>query len=187
MEIILHGLVFYVKISVQDKDDQTKFHALPYELTHPLVKLATLHLKEYMNARSQSYLLEEQDPDSKKAKDAKKLVKQMSKAERFAVLNRRTAWIATQEWMAKNITVKDGKPFLKNASSKIKLWIVTVRVEINRDIAKLWLQPAQGKPFREVRCVSLEDDTVKCEFAQLVHGYGHVLDDDDTFQHCQKI
>ena len=174
--------------AMQDKTDPSKYHALPYEFTHPLVKLSTLHLKEYMVARKELKELEDEDPHCKKpkTKEAKKNLKKMTKAERFAVLNRRTGWIATSEWMSRHITVKDGKPVLKNASSKIKLWVLTVRIDITGDLTKLYLQPSAGKPFREVRCMSLEDGEIKAEFAQLVHGYGHILEDEDTIQHLKN-
>ena len=170
---------------MKDKDDAGKFHALPYEITHPLVKLATLHLTEYMKARKEFKDLEGEDPQCKgvKTKEAKKLMKNMSKADRFAILNRRTGWAATPEWLSKHIMVKDGKPVLKNSSSKIHLWVLTVRIEINGDIAKLMMSPSSGKPFREVRCMSLEDGHVKSEFAQLVKGYAHVLEDEDALKH----
>lgn len=163
---------------MQDDTDPGVFHCLPYELAHPVVKLATMHFKSYLEARREYRALADEDPKAKqkKTKTAKQAVDALKHVERFAILNRRTGTLATPEWVGRYFHIsKEGKPTLKKDTGKIKPWIVTIRIEIEGDAANLWMQPAEAKGFRAVRCFSLSDGQLQASFSKLIAGYMHIL------------
>lgn len=171
---------------LQDEDEPGKFHALPYQLTHPVVKLVTQHFMEYLKARAEYNELLEADLMSKKPKTkaAQKKVEELQHAKRFAVLNRRTGWLATSDWLSKHMTVdkSTGLPTLKKQggkNAKIKPWILTVQFKIKEEYCELLMQPSAGRKFRTVRCMSLLDGALKTSCAQLAAGYAHVLEEGD--------
>ncbi|CAK9092325.1 Uncharacterized protein (Fragment) [Durusdinium trenchii] len=156
------------------------YHPLPYELAHAVVRTVALHGTAFLDAQQEYESCKEADPKEKlaKTKKAKEQLMGLHSADRFSVLNRRTGWVATSEWMTKHMVIVDGKPQPKVNSNtpKSKAWILAVRITIVGGNVELKLQPSEGKSFRRVRCLSLENGLEKAKLHSLAEGYAHVLD-----------
>lgn len=169
-----------ISVVWKDEHESGKFHALPYELAHPVVKAFCTHISAFREAKNNQKELEENEPGTSKAKKAKTAVDDLLDVKRYIILNRRTGWPATAEWLARHIvTGPDGKPKMKNSNSKASPWILSVRIKLTGGDAEIWMQPAEGKSFRSVRCLSLSDGLLKTEFSQLLDGYDHILQEDE--------
>ena len=139
-----------------------------------------MHGKCFMDAKAELEAQKECDPGMKKAKTikARDNFKALHLVDRYSVMNRRTAWVASTEWLNKNVKLSaDGRPIPKN--EKGKLWILTVRIQVVKGHVQLHLQPADGKAFRPLRCYSLTDGHPKTKLSSLVAGYEHVLQDQE--------
>ncbi|CAK9086713.1 unnamed protein product [Durusdinium trenchii] len=160
--------------------DPCVYHPLPYELAHAVVRTVALHGTAFLDAQQEYESCKEADPKEKlaKTKKAKEQLMGLHSADRFSVLNRRTGWVATSEWMTKHMVIVDGKPQPKVNSNtpKSKAWILAVRITIVGGNVELKLQPSEGKSFRRVRCLSLENGLEKAKLHSLAEGYAHVLD-----------
>lgn len=165
-----------ISVAWKDEHESGTFHALPYELAHPVVKALCAHISAFREAKNDQKAWEEKEPGTSKAKKAKKAVDDLLDVKRYIILNRRTGWPATSEWMSRHIAVgPSGKPELKNGKSKANPWILSVRIKLTGVHAEIWMQPSESKAFRSVRCLSLSDGQLKTEFAQLMDGYDHIL------------
>ena len=145
-----------------------------------MVRTVALHGTAFLDAQQEYESCKEADPKEKlaKTKKAKEQLMGLHSADRFSVLNRRTGWVATSEWMTKHMVIVDGKPQPKVNSNtpKSKAWILAVRITIVGGNVELKLQPSEGKSFRRVRCLSLENGLEKAKLHSLAEGYAHVLD-----------
>ena len=161
---------------------------------HAAVRAITLHAKEYRDV-SKAYMdLLNDDPEGKNSKTstAKEQMQSLQEGLRYSVLNRRTAWVATKEWMVRYMKFEgDGRPVPKN--TKASVWVMAVRIKIVGANLELALQPCEGKGFSRLRCVSLTDGEEHSKMTSLLSGYQHVLEenqcdgDDVTEDHvlCQ--
>ena len=172
-----------ISVDWQDEYESGKFHALPYELAHPVVKAVCTHIQAYRDAKKTEKDLEETEPGSSKAIKAKKATEELVDVKRYIILNRRTGWPATADWLSRHIVIEpNGKPKMKKHESKAKPWILTVRIKLKNPDAEISMQPAEGKTFRAVRCMSLTDGHLKTTFAQLIAGYGHILEEESLLR-----
>ena len=157
---------------------------------HAAVRAITLHAKDYRDlTRTYADLLNE-DPEGKNSKtlESKEKLQSLQDGVRYSVLNRRTAWVATKDWMARFMKYDaSGKPTPKNP--KASVWVMAVRIKIIGANLELSLQPCQDKGFSRLRCVSLKDGEEHSKLTSLLSGYEHVLqdnldaDDDVTEDH----
>ena len=171
----------------QDSNEAGKWHALPYELAHAVVRIVAMHGKAFSDAKAEYESLKESDPAEAKPKTvkAKESFEGLRKVDRYTVMNRRTGWVATADWMARSIAVgPGGVPKLKKEGSKASPWILTVRLHILNQMLSIWLRPAAGKPFRSIRCIGLRDGNLKAKFTTLVAGYEHMLENVTCCQSC---
>ena len=162
----------------QDDVIADQFHALPYQLAHAVVRLVTLHGKIFAETKAEYERQKDSDVNELKAKTTKLRTEYESLFDvvRFSVLNRRTGCVATSDWMSRYIKVgADGSPQLKNVSSKAAAWVISLKIKIEGNGVKLWLQPSVGKSFRRVRCFSLLDGVSNEKLSSLVAGYEHIL------------
>ena len=166
------------------------FHALPYEITHALVQTVTMHAQEYHNVKKELQTTKEADPNLQKTK-SKKIKERwdgLQCCERHTVLNKRTGWIASKEWLQTHITVgSNGMPCLRNPSSKATPWVLTVKIDMKGSDAEIYLRPSVEKPFRRVICRDLSTGGVKAKLASIEAGYSHLLsnaEEDEEEDRC---
>ena len=137
-----------------------------------------MHGKAFLEKRQLLTELKAHDPEVNLPKTIKvqKEFKELQSADRFAVLNRRTGWVATSEWLQKHITIEGGVPKAKDGS-KCRPWILTVRIKVSGADLDIHLRLATGKTFRHVRCFGLQEGEAKTKLSALVAGYSHVLEE----------
>ena len=160
--------------------DSAVFQSLPYEVAHAIVRTLCLHTQIYHKAKEDYESLRDKDPNEKKTKTtkAREHYETMCSCERFAVMNRRTGFVATSEWLNKHITVSsNGKPELKKSDGKVKPWILTlkIRIDSHHDV-QLQLRTQEGKPFRVVKCFDLRQGMETTNLSKLTVGYAHLFD-----------
>lgn len=163
------------------------FHALPYEIAHAVVRTLCQHSHSWNLAKQELDRLKETDPEVAKSKTqkAKKAFDKLQACDRFIVMNRRTGFVATKEWLARNVTLdENGKPSAKNSSSKAKPWVLTLRVAMQgASLKKLLLKACDSKDFKEVKCFDLPNGTWKSHLPTITAGYEHLFGadgDEDT-------
>lgn len=151
-----------------------------------MVKTLCMHTNTYLKAKEDYQKAKDTDATEKKAK-TKKLRDEFSKlrkCDRFAVMNRRTGFVATSDWMSKHLVITpEGKPVPKKSNSKCNPWILTLRIAITdatsgSEIA-LELKTQDNKPFRRVKCFDVRDGLEKSGLAPITSGYEHLFQDDD--------
>ena len=163
------------------QDSSGTFQPLPYEVAHGIVRTVVLHASELRTAKEELAKLEAADPEftKPKTKAARDKVQNLMKADRFIVFNTRTGQVATTEWLNKFIVASpEGKPVLKNSNTKAKAWIFTLRFSLIGGDIDLQLRTKDTEDFRRVRCFGLQIGSVRMPYADLVDGYGHLLDED---------
>lgn len=166
--------------TLQDEDDLELYHSLPYEIARAVVRSLCLHTSCYLKAKDELRKQEEVDPEFKKAKSIKVRdeVKKLSNCDRFIVMNRRTAWVATPEWVTKHMTVgADGRPVPKKKDAKCNPWILTLRVAISSSQVELLLKANEKKKFRVVKCFDLDKGRYKATLTTITSGYEHLFDE----------
>ena len=167
---------------LQDEAIPGTFHSLPYQLANAVVRTVTLHAKSVHDAKDNLNKLLEADPmmENIKTKKAKELCDGLSAAERHAVLNRRTGYMATADWLQRHISVnEEGMPVPKKAGSTCKPWVLTIKILLaGGGKVKLSLRPKVGKPFRALRCLDIRAGISESRLSTLTSGYGHLFDDD---------
>ncbi|CAK9114494.1 Uncharacterized protein (Fragment) [Durusdinium trenchii] len=165
---------------VQDEDTPDEWHGLPYEIAHAIVRCVTMHGKAFLDAKRELHAQKQVDLSGKKPKTLKlkSAFEALHESKRYSVMNRRTGWVATSEWLNTHVKVaEDGKPHPKK--EKGKLWILTIHIKIVGPNIDVRFSPSDGKPFRAVRCLSLEGGAVNAKLTSIVSGYEHLLTDDD--------
>ena len=137
-----------------------------------------MHGKAYLEAKRELAAQKELDPKQKKSKTlkAKAALQDLREVTRYAVMNRRTGWVATSEWLNHHVKMEEGKPCPKG---KGKLWIVSVRIRVVGLCIDIAMSPADGKALRPIRCFSIQDGGTNAKLSSIVSGYSHLLTDDD--------
>lgn len=157
--------------------------ALPYEVTHAVVRTLVLHTKVYLDTKTELEDLLKTDPAIKKSqtKKLKEAMDGLASVERFAVMNRRTGWVATPEWLQKNMTVgPSGEPVYKGKKGNKSAWVLTLKIKITGKDVYFELKPRTGAEFRAVRCLKLGEGQSETKLASMIAGYDHLLEDDCT-------
>lgn len=157
-----------------------QFVALPYEIAHAVVRTLVMHSQKYHDAKNDLKEQMDADPTMKKSKTlkAKETWEGLQSVDRYAVMNKRTAWIATPEWLSKYMVVGDnGEPKLKNEKSKVSAWILTLRITASGSEVDLQLRPRMGAAFRTVRCLDLRSGYAITKLGTIMAGYDHLLDE----------
>lgn len=152
--------------------------ALPYEIVHAVIRTLVMHSQKYHEAKKDLKELTDADPGMKKAKTikAKETWEGLQSVDRYAVMNKRTAWIATPEWLSKYMVVgENGEPKMKNEKSKVSAWILTLRINVSGSEVDLQLRPRMGAAFRTVRCLDLRSGYAITKFSTIMAGYDHLL------------
>ena len=163
---------------MEDQTNEDLFHALPYELAHAVVRSLRMHAHAFREAKTELQKLVETDPGKKKAKTIKanKKFEGLQNYNRYIVMNRRTGFVATKDWLAKYMVITEsGKPVLKKEGSKASVWLLTLKIQMNGHNVKIELSPGEGKPFRQVRCFDLPNATYKTHLATITAGYEHAF------------
>lgn len=119
----------------------------------------------------------------KKTQKLRDTVSGLLSADRFLIFNRRTGDLATQEWVTKYVTsTPEERPVLKNDKSKVKMWVMTLRIELSdghdgAGSATLGLRPTDEGEFQAVRCWDLQEGRPKDGILRICRGYQHLLHD----------
>lgn len=166
----------------QDEESE-KWVALPYEVAHAVVRTLVLHTKVYIDTKNELEELLQTDPHMKQSqtKKLKQAMDSLASVERFAVMNRRTGWVATPEWLQRSMTVgPNGEPVSKGKNKKTA-WVLTLKIEIKGKDVSLELKPRNGSEFRAVRCLRLREGEVETTLGSMTVGYDHLLENAETF------
>jgi len=165
----------------QEKGASETFLALPYEIAHAIIRTFVRHSQAFGEALKEVRRAEIEDPSfskskSKKARDAFNSMRVM---DRHIVLNRRTAWVATPQWVSRHVvTDENGFPRAKNEHAKC--WVLTLRTSIPDDgEIDLKLRPFASEEFRTVRCLDLSTGIPSTNLDGLFQAYEYLLGSGD--------
>lgn len=165
---------------VHDQDDNSEWQALPYEIASAFVRTLSIHLHQMQMAKESYHRLRENDQSEVNANTvkAKATLEDLKNHSRFILMNPRTGRLATQDWVARNVTrLPDGTPTWKNKSTKKSSpWTMTFTFKATGGNAALSLKLALAAPSRRVRCWDLRSGGERCKIANLLVGYEHMLD-----------
>ena len=163
------------------QDEQKGWVALPYEIASAFVRTLCLHVHQLQATKETLAELEKEDPEAKKAatSKARTTYTELCDGKRFIVMNGRTCHLATQDWVAKNISKSsDGAPTWKNKShKKSPPWTMTMSFKMTGASAFLTLKLQTGAPDRVVRCWDLRGGQERSKLSMLLEGYEHMFDD----------
>ena len=169
---------------MQDQHNEGMFHSLPYEIAHAVVRTLCLHTHAFVAAKNDYAKLKGGDPNEKKKKTitAGETMTKLADCVRFCVVNRRTGFVATQDWLSKHITVgEDGKPRPKKDDSKCKPWILSLKIVIKQErkshTVALELKTCDAKPFRTVKCFDLRDGQAQNHLQAITNGYDYLFEE----------
>ena len=123
--------------------------------------------KLFLEAKKELAIQKEADPKGKKAKTLK------GKAQEIRC-HEGTGWIATSDWLNHHVKVENGKP-CPQSDKKGKLWVVTVHIRCLSSCMEGSLSPAEGKPFRPIRCFGLQSGETSGKITSIVSGDDHLL------------
>lgn len=168
---------------MQDANESDTWHALPFEVTHGIVRTFVKHAADLADAKSELSKLLADDPDMTKAKTAKQAEKVINykRVDKFIVMNKRTGQVATPDWCSRHLTAaEDGRPKMKNPKSTAKAWVLTLRIILEDQNMDLLLRTADQDAFRKVRCFELLSGVVNKQLDSFVEGYEHIFRDDDS-------
>ena len=171
-----------LEISSEDEKNPGTFLSLPYEVAHAVVRTLCLHTHSYLKAKDAYLALKNDDPGMKKLKTRKSLeeMQKLEKCNRFCVLNRRTGFVATADWLSKHIkTNASGMPELKKPDSKCNPWILTLQVAISGPNVSLALKSDPKKAFRAVKCFDIRHGSERTLLSALTTGYEHLFESVD--------
>lgn len=164
--------------TVQDAVDSMVFQPLPYEVAHAVVRTLCMHSNCFLKAKEDYKKLQEGDPNIEKPKTvkAKEEYTKLCKVDRWIVMNRRTGWVATHDWLTKHMVLSaDGRPSVRKKDSRCNPWLLTLRIVITGSQVDLMLRPDDSKPFRAVRCFDLENGRYKTHLGSITTGYEHLF------------
>ena len=152
-----------------------------------MVKTLASHAYEYICAKKVYRAELETDPHHAKNKTQKLRDKASSllSADRFLIFNRRTGDLATQEWVSKHVIASpEGKPVLKKDNSKVKICVMTLRIELSdgngAGSGTISLRPTDDGEFQAVRCWDLQEGRPKDGILRICRGYQHLFRDDEA-------
>lgn len=172
---------------MQEKDEWLQ---LPYEIAHGVVRTLTKHTFDYLASKKKFEDSLNDDPEKKKPATTNLEIRyrKLQHVDLYMIFNRRTGQVATHDWVRKHIVAdSSGKPVLKKAESKLKPWVMTLRVDLDPDHSSIGLRSCNNGEFKEVRCFDLQNQCEKTKLAQLADGYAHLLrpeaGSDDEDQH----
>ena len=163
---------------LQEKGASETFLALPYEIAHAIIRTFVHHSKAFEEALIEMRRVATEDPEFSKTKSqkARDAFKSMQLMERHIVLNRRTAWVATPQWVVRHM-MADENGFPQPKGKHSKCWVLTLRISIPDDgELDLKLRPFAADEFRTVRCMDLSTGVPSTGFDGLFQAYEHVLD-----------
>lgn len=149
-------------------------------MAHAIVRSITMHAQRWHEAKKDFQERKESDPEATKVKtkQAQELWKKMQLVDRHQVMNRRTGWVATQDWLSRHMVVDQaGVPRNRNPKSKAKAWVVTVRIKMTGTELEAQFRPSLEQAFRRIRCWDIRSGEPRCKLMSLAAGYQHVFED----------
>lgn len=168
--------------TLQDEKDPLVYQSLPYEVAHAIVRTLCLHTGIYLKTRAEHASLKASDPKESKAKTrkAREAVQKLTDCYRYCVMNRRTGFVATSDWLQKHMILsEDGKPQLKKPNSKCKPWILTLKIVLSGLQVDLELKTGEGKEFRSIKCFDIGEGKNKRHLPSITVGYQHLFEEID--------
>lgn len=185
--LINQALVLYIlkpaelQLECNCQDDSSEWAALPYEIASAFVRTLAIHMHQLQEAREAYNQLLANDASETAASTikAKGVYENLKNYSRFVVMNARTGHLATQDWVARNVTrLPDGTPTWKNKSAKKSSpWAMIFTFKTQGKEAELFLNLAVAAPQRRVRCWDLRGGNERCKIASMLVGYEHLLND----------
>ena len=151
-------------------------------MAHAIVRTLCSHAHQWRLARQELQKQKDQDASGCKPKTikAQKAFDSLVKTDRYVVMNKRTGWCATKDWLSRHVQLSEsGYPSLKKKDSKCQMWVLTVRIVLDgSSLRDLKFQAGQGKNFRNVRCFDLPNGKWKFHLTSIASGYEHVFGKD---------